>query len=530
MRRSQRFDVAVIGAGPAGSTTAYRLAAAGVSVLLLDRARFPRDKPCGGGVTARARRLLPFPIDPVVEEEISRFEFRLGYRDRTRFERTCERGLVSMTQRRRLDAYLVAQAAAAGADFRDGVTVREIALDAAGAALTLDGARVEAAVLVGADGANGVTARSLGLAGPIEHSVALEGNLDYGLASRSRFAGRVVVELGTVPGGYGWITPKGDHVNVGVGGFAREGPRLREQLRRLCRAHALDADALRDLRGHRLPMRLPGARAVRGRALLVGDAAGLVDPLSGDGMFEAFLSGRLAVVAILDLLAGSAAGLEAYGDALARALDPLHASSRRARQAFDRFPRLAFAVAGTASGWRLAERVMAGSVDDPAAAAGLSRAPMSAVSLLASGGRPKCFTETADRLHRSYGLPPDTRPREPVVGEAIVLLNTIWRGRGDQAGLATAGEIRVRVRGGYDPDTIHAEAGVPLRVVFRREESSACSEQVVFPALGKSAMLPRGEDVAVDLVPEEPGEYEFTCAMGLLHGRLVVAPSGQVAR
>ena len=69
---------------------------------------------------------------------------------------------------------------------------------------------------------------------------------------------------------------------------------------------------------------------------------------------------------------------------------------------------------------------------------------------------------------------------------------------------------------------IHTEVGVPLRLLFRREETSSCSEQVVFPAFGKSAMLPTGETVAVDLVPQVPGEYEFTCAMGMLHGRLIV--------
>ena len=90
-------------------------------------------------------------------------------------------------------------------------------------------------------------------------------------------------------------------------------------------------------------------------------------------------------------------------------------------------------------------------------------------------------------------------------------------------------EVSVRVRGGYEPNTIYAEAGVPLRIVFRREESSPCSEQVVFPALGKSAMLPQGERVAVELLPEDPGEYEFTCAMGMLHGTLVVGPRAELA-
>ena len=90
-------------------------------------------------------------------------------------------------------------------------------------------------------------------------------------------------------------------------------------------------------------------------------------------------------------------------------------------------------------------------------------------------------------------------------------------------GSGSAHEVRVRVRGGYLPDTVYARAGAPIHIVFRREESVACSEQVVFPAFGKSATLPEGEDVAVEFPPAEPGAYEFTCAMGMLRGRLLVS-------
>ena len=81
---------------------------------------------------------------------------------------------------------------------------------------------------------------------------------------------------------------------------------------------------------------------------------------------------------------------------------------------------------------------------------------------------------------------------------------------------------RIRVRGGYQPDTIYARAGEPLRLTFRREETAACSERVVFPDFGKSAMLPPYQDVTIELRPERAGAYEFTCEMGMLHGRLIV--------
>src|SRR6476659_9443905 len=110
--RVRRFDAIVVGGGPAGSATAIGLADAGASVLLIDKERFPRDKPCGGGLTTRAVLQLPFSVEPVVEDRITRVRFRMRYG--RSFERESTRVLCLMTQRRRLDAFLVDQAVAAG--------------------------------------------------------------------------------------------------------------------------------------------------------------------------------------------------------------------------------------------------------------------------------------------------------------------------------------------------------------------------------------------------------------------------------
>jgi geranylgeranyl reductase family protein len=359
------FDVAVVGAGPAGSTAAHRLASAGAKVLLVDRAAFPRDKPCGGGVTLRAARLLPFSLEPVVEDRIERIEVRLGYR--RRFARTMREPVALMTQRRRLDHFLFEQAARAGADARDGVTVRDIRDDG----LTVDGQEISARIVLGADGCNGVAARSLGLASDVVHGVALEANLPYGGAvSRDRFGRTMVLEIAVVPGGYAWVFPKADHVNVGVGGNETEGPRLRAHLRRLCQQHGIDPDALADTRGYRLPMRRPGSLLARGTAAVIGDAAGLVDPFSGDGIYEAFLSAQLAADASLAVLAGRAAGLEPYADQIARRITPLTAAGWGAKVAFDRFPRTTFALARLPVTFTVVERLLRGELTHPGAARG----------------------------------------------------------------------------------------------------------------------------------------------------------------
>jgi geranylgeranyl reductase family protein len=347
-----RYDAIVIGAGPAGSTTAYRLARAGARVCLIDRATFPRDKPCGGGLTLRAVRELPFSVEPVVEETVDALE--LGFRYRRRWSRRASRPLILMTQRRRLDAFLADRAAEAGAHFRQRAKVT--AVDPQGE-VTAGGERLRGDVVIGADGANGVSTRTLGA---VEHGVALEGNLAYEHVSRDRFRGRAVVEIGVVPGGYAWVFPKGDHVNVGVGGWESEGPHLRQRLSEACAAYGLDPGALTDVRGHRLPMRGAARMPVRGRLALVGDAAALVDPLSGDGMYEAFVSGRLASEAALDLLAGRSSSLEPYAAAFAAKFAPLETLSWRTKLAFERFPALAYRVAITPLAWRLFQAIVRG--------------------------------------------------------------------------------------------------------------------------------------------------------------------------
>ena len=103
----------------------------------------------------------------------------------------------------------------------------------------------------------------------------------------------------------------------------------------------------------------------------------------------------------------------------------------------------------------------------------------------------------------------------------------MFRSRLLQAVAAPAAEAMVRVRGGYVPDVLYARAGEPLRISFLREESAPCSERVVFPDFGKSAMLPRGELVTVELPAAEPGRYAFTCAMNMLHGTLIVEPRAE---
>ena len=293
-----------------------------------------------------------------------------------------------MTQRRRLDAFLAEQAAEAGAELRTGVR----ATVESDTRLRVGGEQVEVDAIIGADGANGTTARTLDLAGGIVNGVALEGNLSYNRLPPDSWRGLLVLEFGVVPGGYAWIFPKGDHVNVGVGGWGAEGPRMRRHLEALCEQYGVDPADLTSMRGHRLPMRRPHTLLARGRALLAGDAAGLVDPVSGDGMYEAFVSSRLAAEHTLELLAGRTTSLDGYQLAVQAHLNPLASAGWGAKIALDRFPRVVFAVMRLPVTWRVLDRLMLGELAHPGEATGGGRRAMKVIKGLSRiAGRPSAL-------------------------------------------------------------------------------------------------------------------------------------------
>ena len=331
------YDAVVAGAGPAGSTAARLLAERGTSVLLLDKHRFPRDKPCGGGVTLRAAAVQDIDLLPVVERTIygARFSLRLG----DSFDRTYAKPLTYMTQRCLLDEHLAEKAAAAGADFHDGEAIREVGghHDAPlhpDLTIRTSHGTYSARVLIGADGANGVTARAANLRPRFEEAVALEGNLPFAPDIPEDWREYVGIDLGGLAGGYGWVFPKQEHLNLGVGAWKYAGFTLRPKLTELCRRYGFDPSRLENLRGHHLPLRTSRSPIASGPIALVGDAAGLIDPLSGEGIHMAFASGRLAAANAMRYLAGETTSMAGYELSVDAELQPELDISRRLQELF----------------------------------------------------------------------------------------------------------------------------------------------------------------------------------------------------
>ncbi|MBV9281489.1 MAG: NAD(P)/FAD-dependent oxidoreductase, partial [Chloroflexi bacterium] len=217
--------------------------------------------------------------------------------------------------------FLLEQAERAGAVIRQRIAVQRVELNGQ-VTVRAGGESFRGRTLVAADGANGTTARLAGLRVPRLAAIALEANItplgdDWG-PWHDRFA----IDVGSVPGGYGWLFPKGDHVNIGVGGWHRMGPVLRARLEALTRFYGFDPGTSWGLRGHPLPVVRPGARLVHGNVVLAGDAAGLLDPLTGEGIYSAIWSGRAAAIHLASYLGGGSPNLDGYQRDIDRELAP----------------------------------------------------------------------------------------------------------------------------------------------------------------------------------------------------------------
>lgn len=354
------YDVIVVGAGPAGSRAAQVAAAAGARTLVVDRARFPRYKTCGGGLIGPTLASLPEDFEVPVQQRITRASFTID--GRRPYERQSRQRILSLVNRSEFDAALLDAAQRAGAQVRTGITVSS--LREAGGLLTLStsGGDLLARAVVGADGSASRIGRYVGVE-VRQVDLGLEVELTPDSAARATWSDRVHLDWGPVPGSYAWVFPKQDVLTVGVI-MAKGAPtETKQYLTDFVAQQGLSHLPVARDSGHLTRCRTADSPLGRGRVLVAGDAAGLLEPWTREGISYAIRSGALAGAAAARIAAGHMSPKDALGSYTREVRGGLGVemvAGERALTAFERHPRIFHTVLRTRLGWQAFVRIIRG--------------------------------------------------------------------------------------------------------------------------------------------------------------------------
>lgn len=306
----QFFEVIVVGAGPAGATLAYELAREGIKVLLLEKEYLPRYKCCAGGITARAAKLLDYDISSVVEDTI--YDVVFTYRSGQYYIGHDSEGLIYTVMRNKFDFLLVERAKQYGAIIHDKHEVTQIRMDSNGVEVSTTDDTYRAYFIVGADGTYSQVAKQLEIKRNVSYLAAMVTELNVPSKDIDRWKGRVNIDFGYIAGGFAWVFPKKNHISVGIGCHGANAVSLRRGCKKYI--HSLAIVHYNNVKSCSclIPTSQSNSIVCKDRALLVGDAAGFTDPLTGEGIYYAVLSAQLAANVIKDCLMQSTGDSSRY--------------------------------------------------------------------------------------------------------------------------------------------------------------------------------------------------------------------------
>jgi len=302
-------DVIVVGAGPAGTTAARLLAGWGLSVLLIEKHRLPRYKPCGGAITKRTIQFLaPLDISPVIETWVQKITVQSP--EGESFSVELPNKLIATVMRDKFDTYLTDAAILAGARLRSSEAVLKCEQSSGGVEVITTKQCYRSLVVIGADGANSVIAQQFGLK-PRRKAVSLVAELSP--EAKERWDDSVHLQFPEALNGYAWCFPKGTHLSAGLYTHLPKFSSWRYWLYRyLANLELHDCLRWQDVRGHTIPIADRHSVFHRGTVLVVGDAAGVADPFTGEGISWAIHTGRMAAGFVRAFLEGETDALSDY--------------------------------------------------------------------------------------------------------------------------------------------------------------------------------------------------------------------------
>ena len=334
MERS--YEVIIVGAGPAGSMLAYELSRTGTSVLLIEKQTLPRYKCCAGGIMARSAKLLPIDINTLAEDVVRGID--VNYKGECRYSGYCDKELVYTVMRDKFDYALTRKAEEAGTRVLSGQPVTHLHGGATGVEVCIPAGVFRSQFLVGADGVYSVVARQTGLNHNVTYIAGINADIEVDEQELLGRRNRILVDVGCISSGYAWVFPKAGHLSVGIGCTGSRAKTLKRSYRDLLDSLNLGHYKVIRSGGGLIPSCAGKPTLSNGRIALIGDAAGLADPLSGDGMGNAILSAMLAAPVIKDCLAQGKANLIDYQQAVIENIVPNIKLARLLQRIFICFP------------------------------------------------------------------------------------------------------------------------------------------------------------------------------------------------
>jgi len=306
-------DIAIFGAGPSCCALACLAAKNGLRVCLIDKARFPRDKLCGGLLTLRSKVLFERIFGRAWDASLITTSDRVVMYSQNKFpDGISQPSPLYLTMRYEFDACLLDMAGAAGADIKTGLKVVSFDFDANMLVLS-SGESVAYRYLVGADGVNSQVAKLIFGQSFNRDKIGFALEVEVPRSDLPKQDDVVEIDMAASLWGYGWTFPKTNSFTIGVGGLRSKNPDMKKNLSRYMARKGLDMKHYR-VKGHFLSTGDFRAPPGKGNIILVGDAAGLGDPLTGEGIANALQSGEAAATALTGAIMGGTAksALQSY--------------------------------------------------------------------------------------------------------------------------------------------------------------------------------------------------------------------------
>ncbi|MCZ4319046.1 NAD(P)/FAD-dependent oxidoreductase [Aequorivita viscosa] len=317
----KHFDVAIIGSGPSGASTAYHLSKKGISTVIIEKETLPRYKTCGGGLVFRGRNNLPFDIAEIVEREFFSIDIYLSAK--LHFITQRDEPSITMIMRDAFDKLMTDKAKAEGAVLLESHKLQSLSFKDKLISLVTSQGTITANFVIAADGALSPTAKMAGWTTDTRSLIpALEYEVEVSDADFKRLSKNVRFDIDAIPYGYAWNFPKKNHLSIGVASARRTKINLKKYYRAYMETLGITEVVSESQHGFQIPVTPRTDGFVKNNVFLIGDAAGFADPITAEGISNAIYSGKLAAEAIIETEKHHEKAAELYMEKLEATLIP----------------------------------------------------------------------------------------------------------------------------------------------------------------------------------------------------------------